>query len=244
MLIAHVFGASIVEGLIAGLGVAYFQKRQPEYLTSLKAVFAPTRASDGQASPRPLWQLVAGIVVACVVAFAVVGLAWAAGTRLSCSAPTGARWTGRRWHRCCSSRRSSSSILVPLAYFILPRACKRVGTAFTAIAVVAPIGLIAPGFAYGEGSAEDVQAAFGYVPQGLQDLSGFFSAPLADYNIPLPFFSGANAALWHTAHRLRDRRDPRHAPVRRRGDARHPSPRHPQVHARRRRTGDVTRPTP
>jgi hypothetical protein len=76
---------------------------------------------------------------------------------------------------------------------------KRVGTAFTALAVLAPLGLIAPGFAYGEGSAEDVHAAFGYVPKGLQDLSTIFSAPLAGYNLPMPFFSPANAALWQTA---------------------------------------------
>ena len=35
--------------------------------------------------------------------------------------------------------------------------------------------------------------------QGLQDLSGIFSAPLSGYDIPLPFFSGANGALWHAA---------------------------------------------
>jgi cobalt/nickel transport system permease protein len=59
--------------------------------------------------------------------------------------------------------------------------------------------LIAPGIAYGEGSTEDVKAAFGYVPSGLQSLSGVFSAPLGGYDIPLPFFSGANAPLWHAA---------------------------------------------
>jgi cobalt/nickel transport system permease protein len=26
-----------------------------------------------------------------------------------------------------------------------------------------------------------------------------FSAPMAGYNLPLPFFSGANAPLWHAA---------------------------------------------
>jgi len=33
--------------------------------------------------------------------------------------------------------------------------------------------------------ANDVKAAFGYVPQGLQGLSGFFSAPLSGYNLPI-----------------------------------------------------------
>jgi hypothetical protein len=90
-------------------------------------------------------------------------------------------------------------VLVPAAYVVLPRAQKRVGAAFVALAVVAPVGLIAPGFAYGEGSAADLKAAFGYVPGGLQELSGVFAAPLSGYNLPLPFFSGANAPLWHAA---------------------------------------------
>jgi ABC-type Co2+ transport system permease subunit len=30
MLAAHAFGASIVEGLITGLGVAYLQRRHPD----------------------------------------------------------------------------------------------------------------------------------------------------------------------------------------------------------------------
>jgi hypothetical protein len=90
-------------------------------------------------------------------------------------------------------------ILVPVAYFVLPRSMKRVGTAFVAAAVIAPLGLIAPGLAYGEGSAADVQAAFGYVPSGLRSLSGVFSAPLAGYDLPLPFFSRASAPLWRAA---------------------------------------------
>jgi hypothetical protein len=90
-------------------------------------------------------------------------------------------------------------ILIPVVYLVLPARVKRVGTAFAAVAVVAPLGLIAPGFAYGEGSTVEVQSAFGYVPSGLRDLSGVFSAPLAGYNLPLPFFNEANAPLWHAA---------------------------------------------
>ena len=68
-----------------------------------------------------------------------------------------------------------------------------------AVAVIAPLGLIAPGFAYGEGSVEDVSQAFGYVPKGLQDLSGFFSAPFSGYNLPFGFFNGSNGQLWKAA---------------------------------------------
>jgi cobalt/nickel transport protein len=74
-----------------------------------------------------------------------------------------------------------------------------VGTAYVAAAILAPLGLIAPGFAWGEGSPEDVQKELGYIPDGLQSFSEFFSAPFKDYNLPLPFFDGADAPLWHTA---------------------------------------------
>jgi cobalt/nickel transport system permease protein len=199
MLVAHVFGASIVEGLITGLGIAYFQKRHPEYLTSLKGVYADEGVELGQATRRPLWQLITASVAAVVVVFALVGLVMGGGNP---SRLFGADWSQVDWAAVASMLLVVGVIfviLVPLAYLVLPPRYKRVGAAFTAIAVVAPLGLIAPGFAYGEGSTQDVQAAFGYIPQGLKDLSGIFSAPLGGYNIPLPFFGDANAALWHTA---------------------------------------------
>ena len=199
MLIAHVFGASIVEGLIGALGVAYFQKRHPEYLTSLRTVFATADTSEGIASPRPLWQLVAAILAVGVASIAVLGLIVGGGDP---SHWFGADWSQVDWPAVASMLLIVGVIfviLVPLAYLVLPKAWKKVGTAFVALAVIAPLGLIAPGFAYGEGSAEDVKAAFGYVPKGLQDLSSVFSAPLGGYNLPLPFFSDANADLWHAA---------------------------------------------
>lgn len=199
MLLAHMFGASIVEGLIAALGVAYFQQRHPEYLRGLRSVFADRDVVDGEAVRRPLWQTVLGIVVVALAAIAVFGFVVGGGDP--------GHWFGADWSQVDWAAVASMLlvvgimlvILVPLAWFVLPAAWKRVGTAFVALAVVAPLGLIAPGFAYGEGSTEDVQAAFGYVPQGLQDLSSFFAAPLSGYNIPLPFFSDANAELWHAA---------------------------------------------
>ena len=199
MLIAHMFGASIVEGLIAALGVAYFQKRHPEYLQGLKAVFARPDVADGAASGRPLWQIMSAIIGVTVLAIAAFGLVLGGGDP--------ARWFGADWSQVDWAAVASMllvvaiifAILVPLAWLILPKSMKRVGTAFVGLAVIAPLGLIAPGFAYGEGSVDDVNAAFGYIPQGLQDLSSVFSAPLSGYNIPLPFFSGADSALWHEA---------------------------------------------
>ncbi|HXX61167.1 MAG TPA: cobalt transporter CbiM [Candidatus Sulfotelmatobacter sp.] len=199
MVAAHAFGASIVEALITGLGVAYFQKGHPEYLTSLRSVFAPGAAEEGQAASRPLWQIILGAGIATVVVVAVLGLAIGGGD------PNhfyGADWSHVSWPDVATMLFVTAVIgviLVPLAYLVLPRRLKGVGAGFTLIAVIAPLGLIAPGFAYGEGSGSDLQAAFGYIPTGFQQLSGIFSAPLSGYNVPLPFFSDADAPLWHAA---------------------------------------------
>jgi cobalt/nickel transport system permease protein len=199
MLAAHAFGASIVEALITGLGVAYFQKRHPEYLLSLRSVFAPGAVDEGQASGRPLWQLVTIMAVVAVAALGILGLVIGGGDP---SHFFGADWSKVSWPDVATMLLVTlviAVVIVPIAYLVLPPRIKRVGATFTLIAVVAPLGLIAPGFAYGEGSTGDVQAAFGYVPKGLQDVSGIFSAPLAGYDLPLPFFNGANAPLWHAA---------------------------------------------
>jgi cobalt/nickel transport system permease protein len=196
MLIAHALGASIVEGLITALGVAYFQKRHPEYLTELRGVFAPGAVTDGVATRIPLWQLVLGVVAASAAVLGVVGLIEGGGDP---GRMFGADWSSVSWPAVGAMLVTVvliGSILLPVVHWLLPRAIKRVGTAFAAVAIVAPLGLIAPGFAYGEGTTADVHAAFGYVPKGLQDLSGVFSAPFSGYNIPLPFFSHETAQLW------------------------------------------------
>jgi cobalt/nickel transport system permease protein len=199
MILAHAFGASVVEGILTYLGIVYLQKRHPAYLTQLRSVFATPEAQEGEVSRRPLWQLVAAAVGGAFAVLAVVGLALGGGDP---GHLFGGDWSSVDWAAVASMLLVVGVIfviVVPLAWLILPANLKRVGTAFAAVAVVAPLGLIAPGFAYGEGSAKDVEAAFGYIPQGLHDLSSVFSAPLGGYNIPLPFFSGANAQLWHTA---------------------------------------------
>jgi cobalt/nickel transport system permease protein len=199
MLLAHLFGASVVEALITGLGVAYLQKSHPEYLTSLRSVFAGPDAVEGRAARRPLWQIITGAAVVGAVGLFVAGLITGGG---DIGHLFGADWAQVDWPAVATMLlivAVIAVILIPLAYFVLPQRMKRIGAGFTALAVLAPLGLIAPGFAYGEGSAEDVHAAFGYVPKGLQDLSTIFSAPLAGYNLPLPFFSHASAALWQTA---------------------------------------------
>ncbi|HTY91502.1 MAG TPA: PDGLE domain-containing protein [Methanocella sp.] len=56
--------------------------------------------------------------------------------------------------------------------------------AMVALIVLTPIGLIATGSAYGEWDSDTIQQAVGYVPAGLQSLSGLWNAPLADYGFP------------------------------------------------------------
>ena len=79
MLLAHIFGASVVEGVITYLGIVYLQKRHPEYLTRLRTVFATTDAPEGKVSGRPLWQLVSAAVAGAVALLLLVGLAMGGG---------------------------------------------------------------------------------------------------------------------------------------------------------------------
>ncbi|HZY42695.1 MAG TPA: cobalt transporter CbiM [Anaerolineae bacterium] len=55
-----------------------------------------------------------------------------------------------------------------------------------AVAIVAvPIGLLAPGTAWGEwGSEQFASLGLNFVPQGLKQLEGLWSAPLSGYNVP------------------------------------------------------------
>ena len=196
MLISHLFGASIVEGLVTGLGVAYLQRRHPEYLTSLRRIFAPDASVDGTVTLRPLWQVVGGTVGAALAVLVALGLIEGRGDP---GRMFGTDWSAVDWTAVGSMlivMLVIGAVLIPVTYLVLPRDMKRVGTAFAALAVIAPLGLIAPGFAYGEGSKADVKSAFGYVPSGLQDLSGIFAAPFSGYNLPF-LASGSHAPLWH-----------------------------------------------
>ncbi|MBV9577143.1 MAG: cobalt transporter CbiM [Chloroflexi bacterium] len=200
MLAAHMFGASLVEAIITGLGVAYLQQHHPEFLTSLRfASGGDTTIAVGQTKSRPTWQLVGGGIVLVAIVLLVAGFITGGG---DLSNAFGADWSSVDWSgvgTMLSIVAVLGVILIPLAWFGLPRKIRTIGTAYVAIAIITPIGLIAPGFAYGEGGPDDLQKELGYVPQGLQDLSGFFSAPFKEYNMPLPFFNADDAPMWHTA---------------------------------------------
>jgi cobalt/nickel transport system permease protein len=201
MLASHAFGASIVEALITAFGVAYLQQRHPEYLTSgaMKKIFAGADAPEGDRPHRPLWQTGGAVIGVSLLLLAVAGLVTGGG---DIGHAFGADWARVDWPSVATMLlivAIIAAILIPIAWFALPRRMRGVGTAFIAAAIIAPLGLIAPGLAFGEGSTTDVQAAFGYVPKGLHDLSTIFSAPFSGYTIPLPFLNDARPALWQQA---------------------------------------------
>lgn len=59
--------------------------------------------------------------------------------------------------------------------------------------VFTPLGLLAPGSAWGEWAKEDVQKMLGYTPTGLARLADHWKTPLADYQW------GAGGSLLHSA---------------------------------------------
>jgi cobalt/nickel transport system permease protein len=215
MLVAHLFGASIVEALITALGLAWIQSRHPEYLTVGLAAGANAGATagldvaditdaddtglDAPAAPKPLWQTGAVLIAISLAIVATAGLVTGGGDP---GHAFGADWATVDWPSVATMLLVVgviAAVLVPLAWLLLPKRVRGIGTAFTAAAILAPLGLIAPGFAYGEGSTHDVQRAFGYVPSGLQTLSSFFAAPLSGYELRLPFLESARPALWQQA---------------------------------------------
>jgi cobalt/nickel transport system permease protein len=58
-------------------------------------------------------------------------------------------------------------------------------TGLAVMVVLVPVGLLAPGTAWGEWSAGKLSSlGLGSVPQGLANLSGLWSAPMPGYNLP------------------------------------------------------------
>jgi hypothetical protein len=54
-----------------------------------------------------------------------------------------------------------------------------------AMILIVPVGLLAPGTAWGEWGTEELSSlGLAFIPQGLAKLSGLWSAPLPDYDLP------------------------------------------------------------
>ncbi len=178
----------IVEGIITAFGVRV-PAAAPRRVSGVHALGGRWRRDgrDGpDASARPLWQLDRRRTGAAGNRPARSG--WIDGRRRSRPTHFGADWSSVDWSdvgdhapdrgraRCHSD---PAGLVRPAA-----RDPRRLAPTYVAIAIVTPIGLIAPGFAYGEGGPDDLQKQLGYVPQGLQDLSGLFSAPLSGLQRP------------------------------------------------------------
>ena len=55
-----------------------------------------------------------------------------------------------------------------------------------ALIVMTPLGLLAPGTAWGEWSAKELtHLGLAFIPKGFEQLSGFWSAPMLRYNLPI-----------------------------------------------------------
>lgn len=50
--------------------------------------------------------------------------------------------------------------------------------------VFVPLGLLAVGETFGEWGPEEVEEKLGFVPPGLEELSGIWNAPMPDYAFP------------------------------------------------------------
>lgn len=70
------------------------------------------------------------------------------------------------------------------AFNSLDRTFKVLVVALIVLVLLVPIGLIATGTAYGEWGPDELQQAVGYVPAGLQQLSGLWTPALPDYDFP------------------------------------------------------------
>lgn len=53
-----------------------------------------------------------------------------------------------------------------------------------ALIILAPLGLLAVGETFGEWGNEELEEKIGYVPEGLEELSSLWSAPMPDYALP------------------------------------------------------------
>jgi cobalt/nickel transport system permease protein len=60
---------------------------------------------------------------------------------------------------------------------------KGVVITFAALVVLTPLGLIAQGTAWGEGSGDDIRQSLGYIPQGFAKFADFWKALMPDYSL-------------------------------------------------------------
>lgn len=169
MLVAHIFGASFVEAAITALAIAYIQSSFPEILLRRQT---KTREIEAQARSVNPWIPVGLFTAIAIAVFFVAGLVkgnghldeWAG---LDWSTVD---WNDAGWTVLVSA--ITTLIVVPLLHFLLRKAGPGLRVSvilFITLIIWVPIGLIAPGGAFGEdasASQEEVDAALAAQAQG------------------------------------------------------------------------------
>jgi cobalt/nickel transport system permease protein len=165
MLAAHAFGASFVEAAITALGVAYLQKSYPDLVPGPRAGDAPRE------------QRLAGWVVPAAIGIVAIGAIFVAG--LIKGSGDLATWGGLNWSTVDWSGVGQmvivsaivSAIVLPLLVYLLRErpGLRNVALLFALLVIWVPIGLIAPGGAFGEDTSatqQEVSAALTAKAQG------------------------------------------------------------------------------
>ena len=179
MLVSHMFGASFVEACITGLGLAYLQKSFPEIVLRRRQKTADIEQQARSLNP---WLPVGAFIALGVAVVFVAGLIKGSG-HLD-------QWAGLYWATVSWSDAGQtvlvsatvSALVLPILYFLLRNvvgAGVRAGVILiVALIIWVPIGLIAPGGAFGEdesASQAEVTAALQARAQG--DSSLFDALP-------------------------------------------------------------------
>jgi len=147
MVLSHIFGASFVEAAVTALGIAYLQKSYPDILLRGR----PDAASNMESSPVNPLVLAAVLAVLAAMAIFVAGLI--KGGSLS-------HWAGGDWTAVSLSdviatllvSGAISLVILPVLFLVLRpvHAWRGPLMIFAGLIIWVPIGLVAPGTAFGE----------------------------------------------------------------------------------------------
>ena len=181
MLLSHAAGASFVEAAVTALSVAYLQTSFPELLTRGRPATEAARQMVAHPRVNP-WAAFGAFMVFALGVFITVGMIAGHG---HVDHFAGLDWNTVDWGDAGQTVLVSaivSAVVLPGIYFILKgftgRGLRIILLVFAGLIIWAPIGLIAPGGAFGEdatASQAEVQAALDAKAQG--DSSLFDALP-------------------------------------------------------------------
>ncbi len=147
MLLAHMAGASFVEAAITAMAVGYLQRSFPEILTRGQ----PAAEAGGGRRVSP-WLPVGGFAAFAALVVFVAGMIMAGG---HISQWGGLNWSSVNWGDAGMTVLVSavvSVVVLPVVWFVLRhnRGARVAATLFVGLMIWVPVGLIAPGGAFGE----------------------------------------------------------------------------------------------